>query len=75
MTFLVSAVGLAALLAALAGAVLLDLAREAGPAPGSGRFTRLLGATATDRRAVTFLVAAAGGLGAVCTVVRLLGAS
>jgi hypothetical protein len=71
-TALVSAIGLLAMLAALAGTVLLDLARESGgPAPATGRLGRLLHGAAADRRAVAILVVGLVLVGAVCTVIRL----
>jgi hypothetical protein len=81
MTLLVSLIGLAALLAALAGTVLLDLARETAPESAQeagegereepGRRGGLLVAIAADGRAVRILVLGLVLLGAAGTVVRL----
>jgi hypothetical protein len=73
MTALVSAIGMLAMLAALAATMLLDLARDsdgAGPVR-TGRLGRMLAGTATDRRAVGYLVVGLVLVGAVCTVIRL----
>lgn len=73
MTGLVSAIGMLAMLAALAATMLLDLAREtdgAGPAR-TGRLGRMFAGIATDRRAVGYLVVGLVLVGAVCTVIRL----
>jgi hypothetical protein len=56
MTTLVSAIGLVVLLAALGGAVALDLARESDRGPGRGVFPLVLGLVV---------------VGAACTAVRL----
>jgi hypothetical protein len=80
MTLVISVIGLLALLAALAGALLLDAVREVdevGIRQVAGRPAGLvagvLAGAATDRRGLFVLVVGLAGLGAVCTAFRLVG--